>query len=190
MISPTSPRRSFSAAENLSILPGQGLSIGEDESIQFKGGGSHFFRWLLCLGLSCREGRLLNRSLWEVLLSWRAVPTPPAWLGQYSAGVCWCRCCCLPARMWSSRLCCGLLCALYRHSFLSEELLLGFLLALEFLKASLALLSNPPDLIWIVSAFLLPHSLLRCFTAPEIYKTVFSELFSPSPLYPGRSLCS
>lgn len=54
MISPTSPRPSLSAGENLSILPGQGLSIGEDESIQFKGGGCHFFRWLLCLGLSAR----------------------------------------------------------------------------------------------------------------------------------------
>lgn len=110
--------------------------------------------WALC------KGRLLNHSLWEVLLSWRGLPTSPAWLVQYSAEVSQHHCCCLLVRMWSSRLCCGVLCALYWHSFLSEELLLGFLLAVEFLKASLPLLSNPPDLIWIVSAFLLPHSLL------------------------------
>lgn len=34
--------------------------------------------WPLC------KGRLLNRSLWEVLLSWRGLPTPPAWLVQYA----------------------------------------------------------------------------------------------------------
>lgn len=122
--------------------------------------GSHFFRWLLLSWALCK-GRLLNRSLWEVLLSWRGLPTSPAWLVQYSAEVSRHHCCCLLVWMWSSRLCCGVLCALYWHSFLSEELLLGFPLAVEFLKASLPLLSNPPDLIWIVSAFLLPHSLLR-----------------------------
>lgn len=58
----------------------------------------------------------------------------------------------------------------------------GFSLSCWILVGIPALLSNPPDLIWSVSAFLLPHPLLYCSQPQKSTRLSAQRSFSLSPL--------